>query len=67
MMINLDTYIKHIHQIFTTELAFFVECLRHSAKTIIHSAKPHSANILSVNDFFFEYFFRASVKKHSVN
>jgi hypothetical protein len=40
----------------TTGIAFFVECLRHSAKAILHSAKPlpsvtlgkeHSANILS--------------------
>jgi hypothetical protein len=52
---------------YTTEIVFFAECLRHSAKTILHSAKPlpsvtlgkeHSTNILSANGSLPSTFFR---------
>jgi hypothetical protein len=51
----------------TTGITFFAECLRHSAKAILHSAKPlssvtlgkeHSANILSAKGSLSNTFFR---------
>jgi hypothetical protein len=64
----------------TTGIAFFAECLRHSAKAILHSAKPltsvtlgkeHSTNISSANGSLPSTFFGPkilpSVKKHSAN
>jgi hypothetical protein len=66
----------------TTGLVFFAECLRHSAKTILHSVKSlssvtlgkeYSANILSAKDSLPSTFFGHSVKslpsveKHSTN
>jgi hypothetical protein len=51
----------HIHLV-TTGIAFFVECLRHSTKAILHSAKPLSSITLGKyfigKVFFAEYFFR---------
>jgi hypothetical protein len=46
----------------TTGIAFFVECLKHSAKAILHSAKPLPSVTLGKffigKEFFAEYFFR---------
>jgi hypothetical protein len=46
----------------TTGIAFFAECLRHSAKVNLHSAKPLSSVTLGkyfIGKWFFaEYFFR---------
>jgi hypothetical protein len=56
---------KHIDV--TTGIAFFAECLRHSAKAILHSAKAlpsvtlgkeHSANISSAKGSLPSAFFR---------
>jgi hypothetical protein len=45
----------------TTGIAFFAECLRHSAKAILHSAKPLPSVTLGKNfigkGFFAECFF----------
>jgi hypothetical protein len=55
------------HISFTIGIAFFTECRRHSAKTILHSAKPlpsvtlgkeHSANISSAKSSLPNTFFR---------
>jgi hypothetical protein len=52
---------------YTTGIAFFAECLRHSAKTILHSTKSlssitldkeHSANISSTKGSLPSTFFR---------
>jgi hypothetical protein len=66
----------------TTGIAFFAECLRHSANAILHSAKSlpsvtlgkkYSANILSANGSLSSTFFvrsaktLPSVEKHSTN
>jgi hypothetical protein len=51
----------------TTGIAFFAECLRHSAKAILHSAKAlpsvtlgkeHSAKISSAKSYLPSVFFR---------
>jgi hypothetical protein len=46
----------------TTEIAFFAECLRHSAKAILHSAKALPSGTLGkyfIDKWFFaECFFR---------
>src|SRR5687768_1272994 len=45
----------------TTGITFFVDCLRHSAKAILHSAKPLPSVTLGKHfigkGFFAEYFF----------
>jgi hypothetical protein len=55
----------------TTGIAFFAECLRHSANAILHSAKPlpsvtlgkeHSANISSAKGSLSSTFFGHSAK-----
>jgi hypothetical protein len=56
----------------TTGIAFFAECLRHSVKAILHSAKPLPSVTLGKyfidKGFFAEYFFRTLGKeKHSAN
>jgi hypothetical protein len=56
----------------TTRIAFFAECLRHSTKTILYSAKPlpsvtlgkeHSANISSAKGSLPSTFFG---QKHEI-
>jgi hypothetical protein len=53
---------KHAPGRFTTGIAFFAECLRHSAKTILHSAKALTSVTLGKyfigKRFFAECFFR---------
>jgi hypothetical protein len=50
----------------TTGIAFFAECLRHSANVILHSAKPLPSVTLGKDfigkAFFAEYFFRTHDK-----
>jgi hypothetical protein len=54
-------------ELYTTGIAFFAECLRHSAKAILHSAKPLPSVTLGKyfigKGFFAEYFFR-TIGKH---
>jgi hypothetical protein len=74
--------LEHLPACFTTEITFFAECLRHSAKAILHLAKPlpsvtlgkkYSANILSAKSSLPSTFFGHSAKtlssleKHSAN
>jgi 5-formaminoimidazole-4-carboxamide-1-beta-D-ribofuranosyl 5'-monophosphate synthetase len=57
-MCNAGGELKYVY---TTGIAFFAECLRHSAKAILHSAKPLPSVTLDKyfigKGFFAEYFF----------
>jgi hypothetical protein len=67
---------QFLNGVITTGIAFFAECLRHSAKAILHSTKPLPSVTLDKyfigKGFFADYFFSDTLqrlcrvsKKHS--
>jgi hypothetical protein len=60
-MIHASVFI-HYYILTTTEIAFFAECLRHSAKVILHSQRILCKHFIG-KAFFTKYFFRTECRK----